>query len=384
MEDASFDEVPEELQMRIMSRLPLKSLVTCLCVAKKWATLISTKAFRDRYLDKSMTRPRFLFVSGIHRTEALFHSVYQKELLSSGQQQIRTNDAPLAEVSQPVRGLICLHDGSTNVVICNPGAKKFLSLPQIQRPDGATIRCFFGYDESNDVFKVLCAKQFGDGKGSKEFQVYTVKEGAVEDSSWRRITCEHDHSPLSSQLSTQGLCIEGVLYYVAQPSSGKSLVIMCFNLSSEDFSVIEVPERVENSRVNDHRWKLVNYKGELAMVDDYEFKSGILDEWSESDNGFFDIWIRKEAARNWENKNFEIPHWGESVGFHKFFFKGTIATGELVFAPYCWPLRGQLYVLCYDTDTRDLRRFDVEGMVDRYFFVRTFLDHVDSTWLMSK
>ncbi|XP_010474279.1 PREDICTED: putative F-box protein At1g70960 [Camelina sativa] len=212
-----------------------------------------------------MTRPRVLFVAHDvriqrNKAEALFHSVYQEEepLLSSGQQQIRTNEAevPLDEVSQPIRGLICLR-GGTNVVICNPSAKKFRRLPQIQRPNGASIRCFFGYDESTDVLKVLCITQFGDGRRTKEFHVYTVTKGSVEDSSWRRITSNHDHSPV-----TQRLFKGGFLHYVAQPNSDKYLV-MRFNVSTEDFTIIEVHDRGETSTVNDHRWKLVNYNGEL-------------------------------------------------------------------------------------------------------------------------
>ncbi|XP_010471103.1 PREDICTED: putative F-box protein At1g70960 [Camelina sativa] len=383
MENLNFEALPQDVQMKIMSRLPLKSLVTCICVSKKYASLIRTKAFRDLYLHRSMTRPRVLFVAHDiriqqNKAEALFHSVYQDEepLLSSGQQQIRTNEAevPLDEVSQPIQGLICLR-GGTNVVICNPGAKKFRRLPQIQRPNGASIRCFFGYDETTDVFKVLCITQFGEGRRTKEFHVYTVTEGSVEDSSWSRITCKHDHSQVS-----RGLFKGGFLYYVAQPNSEKYQV-MSFNVSSEDFTVIEVPDRGETSTVNDHRWKLVNYNGEIALVDDSVFKSGIVDIWDDDGIGCFVLWVRNEISGNWGRKIVKIPQWLETVEHHKFFFNGTIGTRELVFTPYCW-LEGQIFVVYYDTDTTNLRRFEIEGMVDGYYYVRTFLNHVDSTWLI--
>ncbi|XP_010415844.1 PREDICTED: putative F-box protein At1g70960 [Camelina sativa] len=388
MDSSSFDfeSLPEDLQMQILSRLPLKSLVTCICVSKKWASLIRTKAFRDPYLHQSMTRPRVLFVAHDVRThqnkdEALFHSVYQEEepLLSSGQQQIRANEAeaPLDEVSQPIRGLICLR-GGTNVVICNPGAKKFRRLPQIpqiQRPNGAsiTIRCFFGYDESTDVFKVLCITQLGDGKRTKEFHVYTVTGGSVEeDSPWRRITCNHDHSPV-----TQGLFKGGFLYYGAQSNISDKSLVMSFNVSSEDFTVIELPEDIVQL---DHRWKLVNYYKDIALVNDSDFKTGIVDIYDDG-IGCFVLWVRKEISGDWGIENIEIPQWLETVEHHMFVFNGTIGKTKLVFAPYC-SLEGQIFVVYCHKDTKNLRRFEIEGMVDGYYNVRTFLNHVDSTWLI--
>ncbi|KAL9311404.1 putative F-box associated interaction domain-containing protein [Arabidopsis thaliana] len=205
-----------------------------------------------------------------------------------------------------------------------------------------------------------------------EYQVYTMTVGSGEESnSWRVITCKHDHSPV-----TEGLCKGGFLYYGADESNSDKSVVVSFNVSSEEFSVIELPEEVKI----DHRWRLVNYNGEVALVDDSEFDFGIVKE--PNGNGVFELWVRNETDGTWWRNCIEIPHWEQHVGNMEFFFKGTIGTGELVFAQDS-VIERSFYVVYYDTVTQNLRTFTIEGVArDQLHDVRTFLDHVDSTWLM--
>ncbi|KAG7586168.1 F-box associated interaction domain [Arabidopsis thaliana x Arabidopsis arenosa] len=128
--------------------------------------------------------------------------------------------------------------------------------------------------------------------------------------SWRPITCKDGHSPES-----EGLFKGGVLYYAADLYSDSTRVIMSFNVGSEDFSVIELPKGVDFSSLG---WNLVNYKGNIALssCDDY-------------DNGDLQIWVRKMGV--WLSKSIKIPSWKENVEGLKFYFRGTIGTGELVF-----------------------------------------------------
>jgi len=182
-----------------------------------------------------------------------------------------------------------------------------------------------------------------------------------ESSSWRLITCEHDHAPV-----TEGLFKGGVLYYGAKSNNGKSGV-MSFNVNSEDFSVIEL--EVEISPY----WRLVNYKGDIALMNNIE------DSLYHSRE--FEMWVRNEVTGNWDRTSIKISHWNGTVDGKTFYFKGTIGTKELAFAPDYW-FGEQHFVSYYDTETKNLRRFDIEGMVDQDDFVRTFFDHVDSTWLI--
>ncbi|CAA0327659.1 putative F-box protein [Arabidopsis thaliana] len=377
MVNTSFETLALDMQIEILARLPLKYLMRCMCVSKKWASLIRGEDFRSAYLLRSMTRPRLLFVASRSRKftrETCFHSVYQEPpLLLSGKRQMLTDNhiAPVFTVSNPILGLLC-HQGYNNeIVICNPGLKKFRNLPQIQVPEGASVRSFFGYDKVDKVFKVLCVcvpqTQFGAGWTSKEpkkYQVYTVRSDHEKPSFWRPIICNDDHSVVTDE----GLFNGGFLYYGARSSCNKPMV-MRFNVSSEAFAVIKLPEEVDI----DYHWRLVNYKGKVALVNTFDSKFKF--------NGVFEIWVRNEVDRKWDKDIIKIPQWTESVDNYNVYFKGTTGTKELVFAPPNW-FGEPLFVLYYDKATTNLRRFDIEGMDDQHYSFHTFLDHVDSTWLM--
>ncbi|EOA28720.1 hypothetical protein CARUB_v10024949mg [Capsella rubella] len=231
-------------------------------------------------------------------SEVLFHYVYQEEkpLLSFGQQQLRISlDSTNSHISQPIRGMICLRL-QTKVAICNPGTKKFQTLPDIQAHKDAVVTSFLGYDEATKVFKVLCVTMLHNIEPSLrayDYQVLTVELGEEPSSSWRRITCTKDHQP-----ETQGLCKGGILYYGARSTSHEPLV-MKFDVRSEEFTVIEFPDLHISTY-----WNFVIYNGKIALVNDSDFLDGIVNE----PNGdiVFHIWVRDETAREWQRTHVEI------------------------------------------------------------------------------
>ncbi|CAA7060805.1 unnamed protein product [Microthlaspi erraticum] len=350
-----------DIQMKILLHLPPKPLGRCVCVSKKWASMIREKQFRDLYLLRSMTRPRMMFTIKISETDAYVHSVHQAEepFLSSDKRRMHV---PLeyTSMSQSIRGLICLRNGF-KFALWNPSINKHLTLPEIQHPrELATITSFLGYDEATDVHKVLYMAIYVYDRPSraKEFQVLTVG------GSWRRVRCKHRHYPL-----TDGLCKGGVLYYGATSGRGKKSLVMSFNVSSEKFSVIDLPEEVKLGNIC-YVWKLVNYNGEVALVHDNYV------------NGVVRMWVRNGVSGEWRRDFVEIPRWREIVGDVYFSFRGTVGSGELVFTAHVHRDSSD-FILYYNRVTQNLRRFIAVGQdVGHLPHVETFLDHVDSVFLI--
>ncbi|XP_010427909.1 PREDICTED: putative F-box protein At1g70970 [Camelina sativa] len=404
MEKSNFESLPEDHQMNILSRLPLKSLVKFLLVSKKWASMIRSTKFNVDYLPRSMTRPRVMFMVQRYTSQAsqppelemlwfdtvykeqtvlteppydevLFHSVYQDKepLLSSGQQQLR--------ISQPIRGLICLRL-QTKLAICNPVTRMFHILPEIQAPEDSYITSFLGYDEATNVFKVLCITKSKSLPTTREYLVLTVESGQEE--SWRSIACLYEHDKVKLG---EGICKGGVLYYGAQTdeaqSNGDKFVLMSFNVRSKDFAVIRYPEYDSIYTL----WRLVFYKEKIALVNDCDFyiipdfignDEPDLDNEAVNDesNGtkVFHIIVLDESTQQWETIPIEILHWEEAVGEKEFQFQGTIGENELVFAQNSTELGGPDYcVLYYNTETKCFRRFEIQGVVGNDDSVQTFL-----------
>ncbi|EOA34872.1 hypothetical protein CARUB_v10022454mg [Capsella rubella] len=373
-----YETLPQDLHREILSFLPMKTLARCLCVSRQWESLIRGEDFKDLYLSRSMKRPRLMLVvtPSTYPPEPMvfcFHSVYQEEepLLSSGQQQMRIEIPDRTSsytVSQPVRGLICFML-RTKVAVYNPGMKRMVQdLPEIQGYDRGRdlLHFFLGYDVATNVFKVLCVTRPGYSEPSEKYQVYTV--GSREES-WRRIKCKRDHQPY-----TEGLFKGEALYYGAHDTNSNKSLVMCFNLRSETFSVIELPNQVNFFR---RGWDLVNYYGKVAL--------SIIDN---QDNGVLSIWVRNAMGEWSREEDIVVSRWKETIETkRRFRFKGTVGTKELVFAPDAFDHESP-YVVYYNTDSKNLRRFHIEvldvppRLTSDYVRVRTFLDHVDSAWLM--
>lgn len=208
-----------------------------MAVSKKWASIVREKKFRDAYFLQSMKKPRVVFEFRPNDTDVMFHSVYQEEkpLLSSGQQQIRLASEQGYCYPPSIRGIYLCR--GTQVALCNPFLKKFLTLPELpfrERSNfGEVVR--FGYDEAKDEFKLLCFKaatDYGPYGGDHEYHVLTVGEA-----SWRPVVCK---SRLHVQ--TGSICNRGVLYYGAKLLPEIDPVLVCFDFRSEEFTVIELPE----------------------------------------------------------------------------------------------------------------------------------------------
>lgn len=354
-------ELPKHLQREIMSRLPLKSLMKFKCVSKNWETTIREKHFEALHFLQSKTRPRVLFAFCRYQ-DFLFHSVYQEEepSLSSGQQQVRISNEPFPEISAPIRGLFCLQS-SAKVVICNPGKRKFRILPDFGEHKVYSIESSFGYDEVTKVFKVLCTTLPIVGKYLVGLEHYVITVGSGEES-WRTIECKLLHRRVTSSL-----CIGGVIYYGASLLGNHKSVVMSFNVATEEFTVIDLPTEVTIRRAS----KLVNFKGDIALVND-----------SVNEIGVFKMLVRNQVEGEWRTELVEIPRWRHIVGDMEFSFEGTIGKEVVVFSLNQLLDDGSHFVVYYNTVTKDLRKFKVEGGVgSSYLFARTFLDHVDSLFL---
>ncbi|CAD5331786.1 unnamed protein product [Arabidopsis thaliana] len=174
-----FDEIPHDLVIEILGRLPAKSVARFLTVSKLWATSIRSLDFIKSYPLGSSSKPRTLVAS--------------------------------------------------KQVVANPSTGRTIPLPRVKtRRTIATS--FFGYDSVSDQYKVSCmtVKAYGDLRDeSSQHQVFTL---GAKKKSFRMI----DTSIIPHRPCSNGVCIDSVVYYVAKTGAGMlHLCIMRFDLSSE-------------------------------------------------------------------------------------------------------------------------------------------------------
>ncbi|CAH8304538.1 unnamed protein product [Eruca vesicaria subsp. sativa] len=260
--------IPLDLLFEILSLLPSKSLARFMAVSKSWQEIISSKSF---IRSRSLTHP-LRFLLALHDTDdqtgRLSCSFFSSSSLLLSSTSIPTNFLsriilPLRKPSDPtyyVNGLLNIGE-----IICNPCTGETVYLPElVDRTTRSTPRLderFFGYDPVNNQYKELCITRYiniAEHKTTNYYQVFTL---GAEPKTWRFIDCGIRHRPWSN-----GLCIDGFVYYIA--SLDKGMCLMRFDLNSERFDVFaRLSEKMDTLFFLDEGSKtLINYHGKVAIA----------------------------------------------------------------------------------------------------------------------
>ncbi|PIA31555.1 hypothetical protein AQUCO_04900095v1 [Aquilegia coerulea] len=241
--------LPEDMIINILSRLPVKSLLRFRCVSKPWCSLIDDSDFVKMHLNHAIQKNKFnLLLLSEFDDEGYAHTIdcdtsyteaieldFPREALGSSR----------FIFSGSCNGLLYLHNGQ-NDIIWNPCTREFKRLPKV--PKGREKLDFadeeslygFGYSEVLDDYKVLKITEFcpeGDFVSS-EIMVYTLGTN-----SWRVI----DGAPYSIGFGPQLIGNSNPHWLVSRYAiSSVSGSIVCFDLVSEKFGEIEHPQCIGN------------------------------------------------------------------------------------------------------------------------------------------
>ncbi|XP_010464759.1 PREDICTED: putative F-box protein At3g10790 [Camelina sativa] len=349
------ERIPLEMKEEILMKLKGKYISKFISVSKSWSSIVRSKRFTKLYLNRSLAQPRILLIDRGDREKQLFHSFSQEDP-SSDHHTVSCNRY---DFSPPVCGLICGLNDHNLVMIGNPSTSQFITLPRVisVRKD---ISCFLGYDPVNGEYKVLCMMiprgyhhlRRTSSRAvaySQEHQVFTI--GATS-KRWRNIECKHIHY---TRRRSQGICSNGVVYYLAWINVVRSLI--CFDVRSEKFSVVKLPGVVQ---------LLSNYGETIAVTNSLT-------------DATLDLWVLEDASRQeWSKVSVVIPSWNDSFRWSQaaFRFRGTLGTGELVFAPIF--VTDPYFLLCYNPKESKVRKINIEGIGSQFTSRHVYLNHVES------
>ncbi|PNX99168.1 F-box/kelch-repeat protein at3g23880-like protein [Trifolium pratense] len=213
--------LPEKI--RILLRLPVRSLLEYKCICKSWKTLISDPKFAKRQLHILMVNP----------------SIYQ-HIFSS-----RFFDSPRKIVSFPVKPL--LENPIKPIEFCMENRFKSKKSPTLDSCNKRMLVPYhgFGYDHINDKYKLLVASY----DSEKLTQIYTF--GGTN--SWTTI----QNFPSATSFDGKFVSASGTLNWVIVKSgvsvSSNQGVILSFDLVNETYKEVLLPEHdgdeIRNARL---------------------------------------------------------------------------------------------------------------------------------------
>ncbi|XP_026377710.1 F-box/kelch-repeat protein At3g06240-like [Papaver somniferum] len=267
----SLSSLPEEIQVLILLRLPVASILTCKCVCKVWFSLITSPVFVKDHLNLSIQskNPRLMFIDHVflhHQYESVFkgnlpmYSVdYNSVASSSGDPICNIGAATRMDYPWPLEckgqhrhvffcgscnGLVCLgitYDIETKddnmFIIWNPTTREYKQVTPQHDHMLAYGEYGFGYDCRIDDYKLV---RIDKKSGCTEILVYTLGPD-----SWKTIGIDLYYKCNPGQ---GGVLLNGVLHRFGTTSTvtrnTSSDVIIAFSISNEELIHVPLPEGI--------------------------------------------------------------------------------------------------------------------------------------------
>lgn len=357
-------EIPLDLLIEILARLPAKSVMRFKCISKFWSSLLCSSFFCNRFIMMLPSSPR-LYMSLLDQAN------YSKSVLLSSAPNpaashssiVFDQDLTIREMGgyylRAVRGFIGFTVFKKEARIYNPSTRQLIILPAVvesnilAQVDKYNISYFICYDPLKDQYKVLCTITVLSEEGMltirSERWVLVLESGG----SWKRVAKDfHSHFPDPLELT-----MNGVLYYLAW-TDYTTCVLVSFDISSEEFSMLQVPRKPGDVLPMLGKWVVtIDYGGKVAVFDyTYLKESGTVVLWVVED------WRKQE----WSMKTLALkPSQMHLVADNRLKPKGAMLKGKIILVPL--KLVSPFYFLCYDLQTNDLKKVDIKGIPNRWF-----------------
>ncbi|KAG7598817.1 F-box associated interaction domain [Arabidopsis suecica] len=316
------NSIPIDLIYEILSRLPAKSVARCRCVSKQWRSILRRQDFTELFLTRSKARPRLLISvqqdgkwSFLSLPQPQNHYENSSLVVAATDFHTKFSSGISLYSCSYASGLIYFHnmhipkeDVDPEHVLCDPLTGQYVILPELGVGHSVS---YLGFDPIDKEFKVLFMNT-SDYIASNDVDHYILTLGAGE-LKWRKIRCPFTHEPVWNRI-----CINGVLYYLAISSNGLPYVLVCFDVRSEKFKLLDIEYRYGFDG-------LINYKGKLCGINlEYAYHNGfpvkltmrVLEdvekpEWSKHD---YSLWVESKVGK--VNYNLSVS--------------GMTATGDIV------------------------------------------------------
>ncbi|KAK1358343.1 F-box domain-containing protein [Heracleum sosnowskyi] len=241
---ASIDHLVEEMIFKILSLLPVLTLLRCKSVCKSWKTIISDPHFIQAHLTISHNKPPpFSLLRVVPRGK--LQGLY---IHTHGEDSVKLT-LPVPEYMcgmhlyvRSCNGLVTLADRSISVLyIWNPLTRLFkLILPSKIFPHYSNVgfakNLGFGFDSVSNDYKILRVVLGGYSYSGGNVSVMVAELYSVNADSWKEIRIPNEMHGFKSNLILPCVCVDsGVLYFEGVEE------ILSFDLHDEVFGLFQYP-----------------------------------------------------------------------------------------------------------------------------------------------
>ncbi|KAL1823869.1 hypothetical protein ACET3Z_010647 [Daucus carota] len=318
-EQVEINKMPEDMMVEILSRLPVKTLVTLRSVCELWKSYISHPHFANLQIARNMTNPEFydFFIAHCYDEGRRWpYKPSQHKLYVINKKNIHKPmalDLPLPSCSEPNRfsvvgscnGLLCLaYFGSRKkkrqhrIYLWNPVTRQHKDVCMRKQNLQHRVSLGFGFDDASRDYKIVSVL-------TDRFDfVSRVSVYSLGQDCWNRI----DHAEMKARVLQQcAVIVKGLFYWLMEEKSDpRRFGFVWFNVQTEELGTTSLPDGISCPSV-------FELKGSVAISTGYiiNHEIGI---WKQDDRG----WIKIHAIKN-----------SGITGFY-----GCLNTGEFVGGTY--------------------------------------------------
>ncbi|KAI8548102.1 hypothetical protein RHMOL_Rhmol07G0246200 [Rhododendron molle] len=315
---AIVQELPQDLLMEILSRLPVKSLLQWKSVSKSWYVLIQNPSF----ISLHHTRARLYYCASIYVWN-LNSNVQRSMYLLPDQTSIEHLDLSFTRPyldkelfgMKSCNGLMCLSTDS-NIVICNPATRECRLLPQPPYHAWLTNYLGFAFDSKTSDYKVVRLATLSETTlVDHKIQIYGMSAD-----SWKEIVAtvpNHDFTVRQSPC----MSLDGVFYWLSYNPSTRH-AIDALNTVEGSFERRSLPADVSS----DGQINLYRLNDSLALVGrKYHNRETRFDVWLMDEFGV-GFWTKRYTIGPLLGRYRLLGFWPNSEVLLDVFGKGKIVS----------------------------------------------------------
>ncbi|XVE81272.1 hypothetical protein DITRI_Ditri15bG0050400 [Diplodiscus trichospermus] len=283
-------QLPHEIIVNILSRLPVKTLLRSNCVCKPWRSLISDPHFARLQLIQLQKNSNVNLHQVLLSSNPLVSMDY--EAYNGGEDESKV----MSELEYPAAmkkdsdydvdlvgscdGLVCLLLDDEEFISWNPSTRESRALPETTSVLDATFSYGLGYDFSTDDYKlvrVCCPINVSD---QTKVEILSLKTNI-----WRATS----HLPTGIEVNGNGIFLNGSLHWLAKKviSQTKIVIIVSFSLAEEKFQeVVAAPDHLEENNV-----AVLGISGDCLCLF-FECNEGLYEGWLRKEYGVKSSWTR--------------------------------------------------------------------------------------------
>ncbi|XP_047326004.1 F-box/kelch-repeat protein At3g06240-like [Impatiens glandulifera] len=307
----SIEQLPNNILVDILSRLPIKSVIRCRCVCKSFLSAISLDPeFPPLHLSRSP--PELMLCPPL--TDKLI--LYDSDNDRAHKLNLRFDRPPGLEVVNSSRGLLCLRlPNAGPVCVFNPSSLEFTLIPDtvIEREKHILMTIGFGYSSTSNTYKVLRTLLL-----LQQSDIINVGRRCLTDiytlgtPRWRRI---EEDAPMVVFRDFFPTFLNGSLHWIIDENLSRSTTydyMISFDFDNERFGEIALPPPFDTGKER-HSAPVLGvgvFEGQLSVCLWNLFNR--VDVWVMKKYGVRESWSREIVLRTtllyWPEGSFPVKY----------------------------------------------------------------------------